>query len=439
MDKSKIAFAYTFLLAAALTVPTFAEDWPRWRGPRGDGTWHAPKLPETWPSGGPKRLWTQTIGGGYAGIVVAGGRVYTMDHEKLPKPDKDEPAAPDGIERILCFDAATGKPLWSHRYPTRYGDLDYANGPRAAPTVHEGRVYSLGAVGHLHCCDAATGQVIWSKDLVKEFKARIPMWGLAASPLIDGDRVIIHAGGEPDGCFLAFHRISGQLIWHNLPDPAGYCTPILIEAPGGRQLVGWTPENVRGIDPATGKLLWTVPYKVTYGVSIATPIFHENTIVVTGYWEGTKAIRLGPGPSDASLIWEDNHLLRGLMAQPLYRAGHVYSIDKQYGLTCFDLKTGKKLWDDGNKMTPKGRNPHAGMIWLNDGDRCLILNSAGELILARLNPSGYHEQSRTKILEGDVWGHPAFAGSCIFARTDGAENSSRAGPFELVCVSLTDS
>src|SRR5262249_54822878 len=161
--------------------------------------WHSPKLPETWPAGGLKRVWKQPIGGGYAGIIVSDGRVYTMDHEKLPKPAKDQTAAPDGHERIVCFDAADGKLAWAYKYPTRYPDLDYANGPRAAPALHDGRVYALGAVGHLHCCDAATGKVHWSKDLAKEFKARIPMWGLAASPVIDGDRLIVHAGGEPDG------------------------------------------------------------------------------------------------------------------------------------------------------------------------------------------------------------------------------------------------
>ncbi len=421
------------VIITAVLTPSLAEDWPQWRGPRSDGTWNGPKLPDVWQTDGLKRRWKNPIGGGYSGITVAGDRVYTMDREKLPKPPKDQPEAPDGDERTLCYDAASGKLLWSYKYPTRYGQLDYGNGPRAAPTVHDGRVYTLGAVGHLHCCDASSGKVLWAKDLVKEYKSRIPMWGLAASPVIDDERIIVHAGGEQNACYLAFHRLTGAEVWRSLPDPAGYCTPILINAPSGKQLVGWTPENVRGMDPRTGKLLWTVPYKVTYGVSIATPIFHENIVLVTGYWEGTKAIQLGPASTDAKLIWDDDHHLRGLMAQPLYRDGYVYSIDKQAGLTCFKLKTGKKLWDDGNKMTPRGRNPHASMIWLGDGDRALILNSAGELILARLNPSGYHEQSRTKILDGEVWGHPAFAGRCIFARTDGAEQSASGGPFELAC------
>jgi outer membrane protein assembly factor BamB len=307
------------------------------------------------------------------------------------------------------------------------------------PTVHDGRVYTLGAVGHLFCFDAASGQVLWSKDMVRDFKARVPMWGFAASPLLDGDRVILHTGAEPDGCLMALDRRTGQEVWRSLPDPAGYCTPILIDSRGGRQLVAWTPENVRGLDPVTGKLLWTVPYAVTYGVSMATPIFREDILFVSGYWEGSKAIRLGPGLTDAELVWEDNRYLRGLMAQPLYRGGNGYSLDKTAGLTCFELKTGKKLWDDGNRMTPRGRNPHASMVWLNDSDRALCLNSVGELILARLTPAGYQELSRTKVIDGKVWSHPAFAGDRVYLRNDGAEQSGAGGPFELICLSLVES
>jgi outer membrane protein assembly factor BamB len=423
--------AIMFILVPSLLL---AADWPRWRGPHADGTCDAPRLPDKWPAGGPKKLWSVPILGGYAGISVADSRVYTMDREKLAN-EQDA----DGNERVLCLDAATGKTLWSHKYPTKYGDLGgYNNGPRAAPTVHEGRVYTLGAVGHFYCFDAKTGQVLWAMDMVKEHKAGVPMWGFAASPVIHKDFVIIHTGAEPSGCVMAFDRRTGKEAWRSLDDPAGYCTPILADTPGQPTLVVWTPENIHGLDPDTGKVFWSVPYKVTYGVSIATPIYRDGIVFVTGYWEGSKAIRIGLKPTDMELIWEDNKNLRGLMAQPLYREGYVYSFDKQHGLTCFELKTGKKLWDDGNRLTPKGRNPHASIVWLGDSNRILAVNSVGELIVARLTPQGYEEQSRVKILDGQVWGHPGFSGSRLFVRTDGAENSVRAGPFELACFELME-
>jgi outer membrane protein assembly factor BamB len=444
MPQLRCRLVLLVLSVLALTAVAFAEDWPRWRGPRGDGSWNAPPLPERWPERGLKRLWRQPVGGGYAGPAVADGRVYLMDREKLPgakpparpKQPEDFTGPPDGHERIVCFDADTGRLLWEHKYPTRYGGLGgYNNGPRAMPTVHDGRVYTLGAVGHVHCLDAVTGRVLWAKDMVKEHKSRVPMWGFAASPVIDGERVIVHTGAEPDGCLIAFDRTTGREVWRRLPDPAGYCTPILIDAPGGRQLIAWTPENVHGLDPRTGKRLWTVPYRVTNGVSITTPIFRENIVFVTGYWEGSKAIRLGPGPTDAELLWEDSETLRGVMSQPLYRDGHAYTIDRTKGLVCFELKTGTVRWAD-HRLTPRSRNPHASLVWAGDGDRVLILNAAGELILARLTPAGYAEQSRTQVIDGKVWSHPAYAGRRLYVRSDGAEQSAAGGPFELVCVEL---
>jgi outer membrane protein assembly factor BamB len=414
-----------------------AEDWPRWRGPRGDGSWQAPRLPEKWPEAGLKRIWKQPIGGGYAGIAVADGRLFTLDRKKADPPPKDK-TAPDGEERVLCLNAADGKSLWSHTYATRYGGLGgYSNGPRAMPTVHDGKVYTLGAVGHLFCFEAENGKIVWSKDMVAEHKARIPEWGFAASPVIVGDRVIVHTGAANDGCLIAFDRLTGKEAWRSLPDPAGYATPVLIDAPTGKQLIAWTPENIRSVDPDTGKPLWSVPYKVTYGVSIATPVFHEGLVFVTGYWEGAKAIKLGDAPTKAEVAWEERRTLRGLMTQPLYRDGHAYSLDKMLGLVCFEMKNGKKVWDD-HRLTPKARNPHAWLMWVNDGNRVLILNADGLLILARLSSKGYHEESRTKVIEGGVWSHPAFAGKRMFVRSDGAEGSGRSGPFELVCIQLVD-
>lgn len=413
---------------------TWAEDWPRWRGVRGDGTWHGPKLPDQWPAQGLRKKWSRPIGGGYAGIAVVAGRVFMMD--RIPGRQPEAPET-DGLERILCLDAETGTQLWCHSYVTQYGDLGgYANGPRAMPTVHEGRVYTLGAVGQVCCLDTNDGKLLWAKDMVKEFQAKVPIWGYAASPVIDGERVLIHVGAEPNGCLMALDRLSGQEIWRSGSDPAGYCTPLVIDTPSGRQIILWTPEHIHGLESSTGKALWRVPYKVTNGVAIATPIFQEGMIFVSGYWEGSKWIALGAGPTDAKLVREERRLC-GLMAQPLYRAGHVYLLDKKSGLVCFELKTGQRIWED-HRLTAKGRNPHASIVWTGEGDRVVLLNAEGELILARLNPQGYQEQSRTKLLKQAVWGHPAFAGNCIYVRSDGAEEAVRSGPHEIACFVLAE-
>ena len=391
-------------------------EWPQFRGPRGDGTWRGPKLPETWPASGLKQLWRQPVGGGYAGVSVAEGRVFTMDRQTNPE-----------VERVLCYDASSGQPLWQHTYPVSYGKLDYGNGPRAAPTIHGGHVHTVGALGDLRCLDAKTGDVVWKKNHLDDFAGRLPMWGFAGSPVVYGDWLILQPGGEKDSGVVAVERLTGKEVWRSLPDEAGYSTPILVRAHNQDELVCWTPSHIRGLEARTGKLLWSFPYEITYGVSIAKPIAHDGIIFVAGYWHGSKAIRLGDTPTNAKLAWEENKFLRGLMSQPLYRDGHVYLLDKQYGVTCFELQTGKKLWDDANQTTPRGRNPQATLVWLGDTDRAIILNEEGELILARLNPEGYSEQSRTKII-GTTWAHPAFAGNRVFARSDS----------ELVCVSLDE-
>jgi outer membrane protein assembly factor BamB len=366
------------------------------------------------PAGGLKTMWRTPIGPGFSGISVAAGRVYTMD----------KPKEPADTERILCLDAASGQTVWEHRYTAKYGDLDYGKGPRCTPTVLDGRVYTLGAVGHVVCLDANSGELIWKLDLVRDFKAQQPTWGFAASPVIHGQKVLIHAGMDR-GAYLAVDRTTGKEIWRGGPDPTGYGTPIVIQRAGRDELIGWTPEHVIGLSLSDGKEFWRVPYKVTYGVSMATPVFHNNTVVVCGYWDGSKAISLGTSPSDAKLLWEENKFLRGVMSPPLYRDGHIYLLDKQHGLICFQMATGEKVWSDNNQLTPRDRNPQMNLIWLGETDRSLCLNAEGELELVKLAPTGFQEFWRTKII-GPTWAHPAFAGSHVFARDDS----------ELVCVEL---
>ena len=391
-----------------------AEDWPRWRGPRGDGTWNGPKIATTWPKDGLKTTWKVPIGGGYAGVTVEGGRVYLCDRQTKPRE----------VERVLCFDVKTGRRLWAHEYAAHYGKLDYGNGPRAAAVVHNGRVYSVGALGHVFCLDAKNGKPVWSLHLQNDFKGRLPMWGYAASPLIVDGTVILQPGAKAAGV-IAVKAATGKVAWKSLADDAGYATPVLFTHNNRRQLLCWTPSHIRSLHPQTGKLFWSVPYKITYKVAIATPVVHRGIAFVSGYWEGSKAIQLGKKPADGKLLWEENRYLRGLMSQPLCRDGYVYLLDKRYGLTCFELRSGKKLWDDKNKLTPRGRNPQASLVWTGNGSRILALNSDGQLVLAEISPKGYRELARSKII-GRTWAHPAYAGNRVFARSDS----------ELVCVEL---
>jgi outer membrane protein assembly factor BamB len=343
-------------------------------------------------------------------VTSAGGRVFLMDRQA-------------GEERVLCLEAASGEPVWEHRYRADYGDLDYGSGPRASVTLHAGRTYSVGAVGHVRCLDAATGAVVWGKDAVADLAAARPTWGFAASPVVWKDTVILHLG-LPGGAYAAFDLATGAERWRGSADPAGYATPVLARHQGRDLMVGWTPEHIQGLSPDTGEVYWSVPYPVRYGVSIAEPLVREGVVLVCGYWHGSKAVRLGDGPSGASLLWEDEEGLRGLMSQPLYHDGFVYLLDRSKGLTCFELATGMRRWDDsaGHTVTPADRNPQASLVWVceqpgHPSGRALAFNANGELLSLSLAPDGFTLHSRAQLC-GRTWAHPAYDGHRVTVRTD---------------------
>ncbi|HXG23499.1 MAG TPA: PQQ-binding-like beta-propeller repeat protein, partial [Chthonomonadales bacterium] len=227
--------ALSALYVAAFALSAFADaapkptglDWPQWRGVNRDGVWREQGLIERFAGSEVRIKWRVPISNGYSGPTVADGRVYVTDYVATPKPQ----------EQVHCFDWETGRKLWSHTYDVTYGGVGYPNGPRASVTVFDGRAYALGAVGHLSCLEAITGRVLWSKDLDKEYNIRMPEWGIAAAPLIEGDLVIVHIGGSNRACLVAFDKKSGQERWRALEDRASYSAPIVIRQAGKRVLV----------------------------------------------------------------------------------------------------------------------------------------------------------------------------------------------------------
>jgi hypothetical protein len=266
------------LVLALLALPAAArgDDWPQWLGPHRDSVWRESGILEKFPPGGPKVLWRAPVAGGYTGPAVADGRVYVMDRV-VPPGVKDptegfvrrkEPIP--GTERVLCFSAADGKLLWKHEYDCPYY-LGYPLGPRCTPLVAGGKVYTLGAEGHLFCLDAASGKVQWSHDLVKEYQAKAPIWGYAAHPLLDGQKLICMVGGEGSTA-VAFDKDTGKELWRALSTKElGYCPPTIVDVGGKRQLIIWHGEAANGLDPETGKVYWTEPFASYSGMAISTP------------------------------------------------------------------------------------------------------------------------------------------------------------------------
>ena len=396
----------SILLLAALGT-AHANDWASWRGPSGDGTWPVADI-GPFPEEGLEPAWRTRIGPGYSGVAVAQGRVYTMDLQ-----EKDGQKQ----ERLVCFDAETGKLAWESAYGVDYGDLTYAKGPRSMPTVHAGRVYTLGAVGHLACHDARTGKRLWLVDSAKAWKAKRPIWGYSAALRLWNGRLYAPLGLEGGGTLAAIDPETGRKLWQGGGDGAGYGWPVPIEVGGRTQFLYWSPDNIIGLDPHNGKLLWSHAYKVKYGVSIATPIYHEGIAYVAGYWHGSRALKPSAGKDPPQLLWETEDTLCGLMAQPIYRDGTAYLMDRRTGVNAFELKTGKILWTANNHYEPKDRNPQATMVWVGGTDKVLLLNSQGELILTEFKPGGHRELSRVQVV-GKTWAHPAYAGDSVFARSD---------------------
>jgi outer membrane protein assembly factor BamB len=411
---SLLALVAAVNLCAAAIHPVRAsgtEEWPRFRGPEGNGTWNPAGRPVDLAESEPRLLWKATLGGGYGGVTVAQGNVYVMDRQSGS--GKAE------VERILCFDGATGKARWEHSYPTSYDSMDYGNGPRASVTVHEGRAYTLGARGVAVCLDAITGKVHWQVDLVKDHGGVIPTWGFAASPFLWKDTVLLHCGAQPSGSVVALDRHSGRERWRGGSDPAGYCTPMVIQSPTGPQLIQWGPKHITSLNPDSGAEHWRYPYEITYGVSIAQPLYHEGLLFVSGYWHGSRALRLGEKDvKEVNLAWSEEKTLCGLMSQPLYKDGHVYLLTKAEGVICFRLQDGKVQWKDGHQLTPKDRNPQISLVWLDEKQNLACgLNASGELFYARFTPEKMEELARHQII-GKTWAHPAFAGNRVFARSD---------------------
>ena len=257
--------------ACALTDNrAFGDDWPQWLGPRRDSVWRETGIVKKFPEKGLPIKWRKPVALGYAGPAVANGRVYVADFEKLTGDISNSPGGRDdleGHERVVCFDADTGNVAWTYKFKTQY-KISYPSGPRCTPTVDAGKVYALGAQGHLVCLDAESGEKLWDKSFTDLYKVETPVWGFTSHPLVDGDLLICVVGGDGSEA-VAFDKNTGREVWKALSSKEpGYCPPTLIEHAGIKQLLIWDPSNLNSLDPKTGTVYWTTPLKPNYSMTI---------------------------------------------------------------------------------------------------------------------------------------------------------------------------
>jgi outer membrane protein assembly factor BamB len=433
-------------IAIALPTNVAAIDWPGWLGENQQGIWREAGLLERFPKGGPKVMWRTPIGGGYSGPAVVGERLYVMDSQKSRQPaDTPEPrGGGPRTERILCFNATDGSLIWKHEYDCNY-KISYSNGPRTTPLVHQGKVYTLGAMGDLYCLDATKGNVLWSKPLAKEYEAKVPAWGWAASPVIDGDRLFVTVGGK-DSAIVAFNIATGKELWKALTtDEIGYSTPQLIDAGGARQLIVWLSDSITSFDPPTGRVFWTQPYPggrlpARPSVNASSARHLGDMLFFTSAYHGPLMLKLDDKKPAVTLAWKGkSHSmerpdgLHSLMSTPVLKDGHVFGVCASGELRCLDAKTGKQLWETYDAVG-EGKTDCGTAFLVPHADRCFLFNDQGELIIAKLSPEKYQEIDRARIIDPlrtprgrvAVWSHPAFARQCVFVRNDQ----------ELLCVSL---
>ena len=401
-----------------------ADDWPQWRGPARDGAWRESGIMESFPAEGLKIAWRAEAGGGWSSPVIAEGRVFLADSElKQPK----------ARERVRGFEAANGKLLWTYSYEVDYPDWAFGAeqnvGPTSTPAFAGGKIYTLGANAEVTCLAAATGELLWRKDLAKEYAIESFQSG-RASPLIDGDLLILHVGGIPGACVLALDRNTGREVWTALDEAVSNSSPVIVTAGGQRQLIVWTDDSVSSLDPATGALFWREPMKTSNNDAIPTPVCTGDLLLVSGLM-----FKLDAEKPTATILWPDNlALLKRTLSNtstPLLAGEFVYSATRTGELVCLEARTGKELWRT-NKVTAKKSGPSIHIT--PQGDAAFLYTDEGMLIRARLTPAGYEELSRTKLIDPVypfgghklAWAPPAYANRHVVVRNER----------ELICASL---
>jgi outer membrane protein assembly factor BamB len=383
-------------LFGSLTVS--AADWPRWRGPSGDGISTEKEWSTKWPADGPKQLWKADVGTGYSAMSVSKGRLFTMGNTA-------------DVDTIYCLDANTGKELWKHSYPCIAKDPNGFPGTRVTPTVDGDFVYTISRQGQLFCLKCSDGKVVWSKDYAKDFNAPVPepgtkqWWGYSGSPWVEGDLVIFETGA-PGASLVACNKKDGKVIWKDGSDAVGYSSTVAFTYKGNRCLATFSAAGIVGRSTKDGKELWRHPWKTDYNVNAATPIVDGDKVFISsGYNTGCALIQFSETP--AKVLWQNKNLRNHVNSCVLWQ-GHLYGFDEKE-LRCVDFKTGDVKWSD--KSFGKGS------LMLADG-KLILFSDNGRLATAEPSPAAYKEISSFQALGGkNTWTVPVLANGKIYCRS----------------------
>ncbi len=406
------SIAVSFLSLGAL----HAADWPQFLGPSRNSVYAGTDLAKSWSKEGPPVLWQKSVGQGFSGPAVSRGKLilfHRLENEEI----------------VECLEGTTGKSVWKFGYPTAYrDDFGFDEGPRATPSISNGKVYTHGAEGMITCVDFETGRKLWSVDTRKDFRSAKGFFGIACSPLIEGQAVLLNIGGSDGAGIIGFDKDTGKVLWKATDDEASYSSPVAAKFGERRFALFLTKANLRVVDPASGKIAFTFPFRpsIRASVTAATPLVVDDFIFISAsYGAGSALLELKE--TGLQKIWAAADALSNHYATSVYHGGFLYGIhgrtdpgfEPSASLHCVEFKTGKVRWEkDGFG---------AATITLA-GDELLILTERGELIRAPASPDGYKPAAQAQVLPNQVRAHPALADGLLFARSKD----------KLFCLDLRD-
>lgn len=381
--------------------------WPYYRGPQHNGDYTQTPIRKDWPSGGLPELWRTKVGGGYASMIVAEGKVFTIEQRR-------------DHEVVAAYDLYSGRQVWEHGWKALFSEALGGDGPRATPTYDDGKIYALGAAGELECLQASDGAQLWRTNILEDAGAANLQWGMSGAPLVVDDLVIVHPGGAGKAV-AAYNKTTGRIVWQTQNGPAGYASPDVAVIAGRRQILLMSGDRMMGLGVEDGALLWAEPWKTSHDINSAQPlVVDQNRILVSsGYGHGAALLEIAAGGAGFSVrkLWEKNTFKNKFNSPVLYQ-GHAYGLDEAI-LASIDGETGDRDW--------KGGRYGFGQLLLADGF-LIVLTETGEVVLVKATPESHQELARFQALEGKTWNTPAMADGLLLVRNQTEMAAYRIAP-----------